>query len=162
MFQVSRKSRAIVAAAAVLALAAPASAVAAKAPKHDSLKGEGSNPVATVTIDAANKGASPQSPATGTYAEKGSGFIDLRGAISCLHVSGNRAGLIYRAAQGSSPAPAAGRDIFIVIVDNGASGDKQGFLPPGLTPPGGGCNPSTLMGMEMNDLDGDFVIVDAA
>ncbi len=160
MSRIHRKPIAIGAAIAVLALTAPA-ATAAKKPERDSLKGNGTTSIATVTIDAVNEGATPEAPAKGTFTAKGSG-VDLKGPVTCLHVSGDSAGLIYRVEEGSSPAVAAGRDVFVTILDNGKGKDKMGFLPPGTTPPGGGCSPSIMMKMEIVDVtEGDFVVKDA-
>lgn len=161
MSVIHRNPLAFGAAVAVLVLTAP-TATAAKAPERDSLKGTGTTDIATVSIDASNQGATPETAAMGTFVAKGSG-LDLAGPVTCLHVAGNSAGLIYRVDEGSSPAALVGRDVFVTILDGGkGKKDKMGFLPPGTTPPGGGCSPSIMMKMEILQVTkGDFVLKDA-
>lgn len=150
------------AAAAAIALTAPV-ASAANAKKSNSVRGTGTTSIATVTIDASNVASVPTSPGKGRFTAKSS-TLDLRGPVTCLRVEGNSAGLIYRVEEGSSPVALVGRDVFVTVLDRGPKeNQKMGFLPPGTTPPGGGCSPSIMMKMDALEItDGRFVITDVA
>lgn len=127
------------AATAVLAVMVPGGAATAGADR-DSVKGSGNQGIADFTVNAFNEGTTPDSPSNGSFNGKNQ-FIDFKGKVTCLHVEGNRAGFIYPIGEGSSPEAAVGQAVYITVEDNGASGDKMGFIGPGPIPAEGPCQP---------------------
>jgi hypothetical protein len=63
--------------------------------------------------------------------------LGARGHVTCVHIEGNRVGVIYTIEQGSEPSFLRGQVIYAAAVDNHGNGpDESGFIggPPGLFP----------------------------
>ena len=61
--------------------------------------------------------------------------IGARGQVTCVHIEGNRVGVIYTIDEGSQPPFIRGNVIYAAAVDNHGHGpDEAGFIggPPGL------------------------------
>lgn len=134
----------------MLLLAAPTTALASHGDRsgggRDFAVGTGLNQVGRVSF-AAHGGRSPFAPITGPVtghftakgmlAELGSmpiGAFRFAGPVTCLTVTGNRAGLFYPI-DNAEPAAFEGQGVFITIEDNGspANGgepDRIGFIGP--------------------------------
>ena len=157
------------AAGALFALVLPA--VAAAAPR-DSAVGSGLNRIGRVSF-AAHGGPSPFEPVTGHFTAKGQlaelggtavGPFHFEGPVTCLTVSGNKAGLFYPL-KNADPPEFEGQDIFITLEDNGnpASGDppdRGGFLGPVPAPENPVLCPPGLV-EPLDVLKGNITIRDA-
>lgn len=82
--------------------------------------------------------------------------IGARGHVTCIHIEGNRVGVIYSIDQGSEPPFIRGQVIYAAAVDNHGHGpDESGFIggPPGLF---SDCRPDIVPMMPV--LDGHVTI----
>jgi hypothetical protein len=136
---------ALAVAAAAMALA-PASASAGQGGSggsdRDSAVGTGENAIGRVSF-AAHAGRSPLDPVTGHFTARGElaelgstevGAFRFEGPVTCLTVSGNRAGLFYPI-KNATPAVFEGQGVFVFLEDNGnpeggGDPDRIGFVGP--------------------------------
>lgn len=131
----------VTARASVLAVAL-AAIVAPQAQARDFAVGTGENEIGRVSF-AAHGGPSPLLPVTGHFTAKGQlaeiggaqvGEFKFLGPVTCLTVSGKRAGLYYPI-ENAEPPTAEGSGVFIFLEDNGNPGrsgtpDRIGFVGP--------------------------------
>ncbi|MGQ0845726.1 MAG: hypothetical protein ACT4QF_16520 [Sporichthyaceae bacterium] len=130
MFARRRSAAAVAVIATSLAVFVPAGAASAvpAAAAGDKVAGKGSSAIADFAFEGFNMGGSPNE-AGGNF--RGSNvFVDFAGPITCLQVDGNRAGFLYPIRENAKPSFAAGQVVLISIEDNGADGDRMGFLGP--------------------------------
>jgi hypothetical protein len=138
-FSIPPRALGVAAATALLALALPGAAAHANA-DQDSVTESGNQGIADFTVDARNAGTTTDTPASGTFDGRNA-FLHFSGPITCLDVEGNRAGFIYPIDAGSTPEAAVGQSVWVTVEDNGAAGDKMGFVGPAAIPPNGPCQP---------------------
>lgn len=133
-----------------VSLALPAVASTRSAPRATvpaSVIGTATTAIGRLTVNAHNRTAAPGS-ATGTFVAAGDvlpfsvpgltaantlASFRLSGPVTCLDVSGHRAGLIYpiTAASGPIGSKFKGQGVYITIQDNGPNQPEQaGFLGP--------------------------------
>ncbi len=109
-----------------------------------SVSGSATTPIGTVTVQASNLTVSP-GPAAGPFVASGDlvpssipvlgplASYTFAGPVTCLDVTGHRAGLIYPIARASGPVASAftGMAISITVQDNGPGQPEQiGFYGP--------------------------------
>lgn len=140
-----RRVTSIATVALALSLAAAGTALAShngdRGGPQDFAVGTGSSGESRVSF-AAHGGPSPSEPVSGHFTAKGSllevGGMDIgafmfEGPVTCLQVTGNRAGLFYPI-RNADPKAFEGSGVFITVEDNGnPSGDtpdRLGFVGP--------------------------------